>query len=62
MYTVLPLILTQKRGLEFVREYSAVYEDYMYVYILDVHGTSHHVHNALYRGLELVWADIQPTL
>jgi hypothetical protein len=40
IYTVLRLILKQKHGLEFEREYSAVHEDYMSVCILFVHGTS----------------------
>ncbi len=59
---VLHLVLKQKRGLEFEREYSVAHEGYMYVYLHGMHGTNRRVHNALYSGLELVWADIRPTL
>jgi hypothetical protein len=34
MYTVLNLVLKQKCGLEFEKEYSAILEGYMYVYYM----------------------------
>ncbi len=55
------LVLKQKCGLEFEREYSAILEGYMYVYYVSCMVPSR-VLNALYAGLELEWADMQPTL
>ncbi len=55
------LVLKQKCGLEFEKEYLAILEGYMYVYYILCTVPSR-VHNALYAGLELEWADMQPTL
>jgi hypothetical protein len=61
MYTVLHSVLKQKRGLEFEREYSSILEGYTYVYYV-LCMVPIRVLNALYAGLELERADIQPTL
>jgi hypothetical protein len=46
------LLLKQKCGLEFEREYSAILEGYMYVYYIPC-KVPRRVLNALYAGLEL---------
>jgi hypothetical protein len=61
MYTVLRSVLKQKHGLELEREYSSILEGYKYVYYV-LCMVLICVLNALYAGLELERADIQPTL
>ena len=61
IYTVLRSVLKQKHGLELEREYSSVFEGYTYVFYVSC-TVPIRVLNALYAGLELERADIQPTL